>query len=368
MEQSRKIDMLKVLDCERKIKPVIEEASKVDPVPIAEVNTIFEGETSELQTTLKTIGTVREAKAQPVPKQPESKAKAQPVPKQPESKGTPLLEGKFERKTTISLNGPRGIAIGGKGSDMIIAIVECGAHRVQIFRWNDLRVLRVIGTGKRGNGSQEFNCPCGGVVIQGEEIFVSDYNNHRVQVFNVHNGSYCRTIGGDSSKLSYPVGLAIRGDELFVIEYGNKRISVWNHKNGTILRQWGKEGKGDSEFAFTPYSFLCLAPNGELLVSDSNNHVVKVFNPNNGQFIRKFGGGDQLQYPSGITVSNSHVYIAEGEKSRIVVYSLSGEFIKTWGSKGKGDGEFDSPRGILFVNDQLVVANREGKQNVQWFL
>jgi len=275
-----------------------------------------------------------------------------------------LLDGKFDRKTPTPLKEPRGVAVTGKGNNMIIAIVEYTGHRVQILRWNDLSVLRVLGTGVQGNGSKQFHSPYGGIVIQGDEIFISDMNNHRVQVFNVHSGSYCRTVGG-IGKLTNPVGLAIRGDEFFIVENDVCRISVWNHKHSELLRHWGKYGTGDTEFRFD-CSFLCFTLNGEeLLVTDGNNDVIKVFNPNNGQFIRKFGQG-QLCYPTGIAVSENHVYVADGHNDIIQVFNLSGEVIKTWGENGYGDGQFRNPKGIAFANERLIVTETTNSR-VQWF-
>jgi len=350
---------VKALTCEKIIKDEVEKVAKVVLRPVVEANTSFDTEIGQLQATIKTLGMLREVKA---PQDLKQTPALSPL----------LLEGKFIRKSTISLSGPIGVCVSSQGdssssssSDMIIAIVECRISRVSICGYNDLRVIRVLGTGTAGNGLQQFNNPHGGIVIHRDELFVTDCNNHRIQIFNLHSGVYNRTVGGEG-KVKWPIGLAIRGDEMFITEMGYHRVSVWNHKNGNVIRQWGQRGSGDNDFHFG-YSYLCLSPNGEeLFVSDSNNNVIKVFNSNNGMFIRKFGK-DQLNYPTGITVNNTHVYVADYNNNRIVVFNMSnGEMIKTFGSKGNGDGQFGGLYGITLANGQLIVADYSNGR-IQWF-
>lgn len=54
------------------------------------------------------------------------------------------------------------------------------------------------------------------------------------------------------------------------------------------------------------------------------------------------------------------LYVADGYiNSRIVVYRQDGTFVRSWGSKGYGRGQFQLPHDILFIGDTLVVADRD---------
>ena len=64
--------------------------------------------------------------------------------------------------------------------------------------------------------------------------------------------------------------------------------------------------------------------------------------------------------------------------ARVVKFDKDGKFIKTWGKKGMGPGEFDAPhtlafdsRGRLFVgdrqNNRIQIFDQDGKFIAQWF-
>jgi len=318
-----------------------------------------------------------------------------------------LLEGKFQRKDNMNLDVPIGVAVAGEGSNRIIAIVEFDASRVQICRYDDLSVLKVIGA---GYGPDQVKHPCGGVAIDGDELYVADTSNTRIQVFSIGSGTSLRTVTSKGREsISHPRSLAIRGDEVYVCEYGPHRISVWNHQDAGFLRKWGQLGRGDTAFNFGDVSHICFSSHNptnstkgdelidskskrsedrsdellvsdpkdnvsdkeaELFVADSYNKVIKVFNSKNGRFLRKFGS-KELNFPTGISANENYVYVADRNNHMIVVFGRSNESgeeesIQTIGSKGNGDGELHGPRGIVLAGEELVVADY-GNQRVQWF-
>lgn len=77
-------------------------------------------------------------------------------------------------------------------------------------------------------------------------------------------------------------------------------------------------------------------------------------------------GLDIFDSPTGVAVaSNGDVYISEGHgearanNSRIMVFTKDGKFIKTFGTRGAGDGQLRSPHALAFDSqDHLYVADR----------
>jgi sugar lactone lactonase YvrE len=81
-------------------------------------------------------------------------------------------------------------------------------------------------------------------------------------------------------------------------------------------------------------------------------------------------GLDTFDAPTGVAVaSNGDIYIAEGHgentpnNSRIMVFSKDGKFIKTFATRGSGDGQLASPHAIAMDSqDHLYVADRSNSR------
>jgi len=115
-------------------------------------------------------------------------------------------------------------------------------------------------------------------------------------------------------------------------------------QDGTVLMTLGKKGvAGSANDEFDAPTEVAVAANGDIFVTDGHT-----------------GGGT--------AVGNA----------RIVKFNRDGKFIKTWGRKGMGPGEFDVPhtlaldsRGRVFVgdrqNNRIQIFDQEGNFIAQWF-
>jgi DNA-binding beta-propeller fold protein YncE len=82
------------------------------------------------------------------------------------------------------------------------------------------------------------------------------------------------------------------------------------------------------------------------------------------------GGGTGAQgffQPNDVaTAPNGNVYVAEGhggDNARIVVFDRSGKYLREFGKKGSGPGEFDQPHGLAFDSKgRLFVADRSNNR------
>jgi sugar lactone lactonase YvrE len=132
---------------------------------------------------------------------------------------------------------------------------------------------------------------------------------------------------------------------------------------------------------------------GNLWVADNGSHqIIKL--DTNGKVLMTLGkkgvagpGLDEFDAPTEVAVAPSgDIFVADGHSggglatgnARIMKFDKNGTFIKTWGKKGMGPGEFDVPhtlafdsRGRLFVgdrqNNRLQIFDQDGKFIAQWF-
>lgn len=67
-----------------------------------------------------------------------------------------------------------------------------------------------------------------------------------------------------------------------------------------------------------------------------------------------------------VTDTNGDIYVAEGhggDNARIVVFDRAGKYLREFGRKGSGRGEFDQPHGLAFdAKGRLFVADRSNNR------
>ena len=75
-----------------------------------------------------------------------------------------------------------------------------------------------------------------------------------------------------------------------------------------------------------------------------------------------------VNFPNGVAVSNSgEVVVSEYSYHRISVYSREGKHIRTFGSKGSNDGQFQFPHGVAITSDNHILVADEFNHRIQMF-
>jgi DNA-binding beta-propeller fold protein YncE len=154
--------------------------------------------------------------------------------------------------------------------------------------------------------------------------------------------------------------------------------------SGKLLKNFG------AGLFYGPHK-LTIDSEGNLWVADSGNQVFKL--NQDGKVLLTLGrrgepgsGTDQFDSPTEVAVaSNGDFFVADGHNgggtaqgnARILKFDKTGRFLKTWGRKGMGPGEFDVPhtialdsRGRLFVGDRqnsrIQIFDADGRFIDQW--
>jgi hypothetical protein len=152
--------------------------------------------------------------------------------------------------------------------------------------------------------------------------------------------------------------LASFGAGMFIFPHG-----LHQDRDGNIWATDGraKDGKGQQVTKFSP--------DGKVLMTLGKAGVAGA-------------GHDTFNAPSDALVApNGDVFVADGHgndtNARIVKFSPDGKFIKEWGKKGSGPGEFNVPHrlafdssGRLFVadraNNRIQLFDQDGKYLAEW--
>ncbi len=214
--------------------------------------------------------------------------------------GTADFSGDSGPATSASLDRPYGVAVDGAGNLFIAD------------RWNE-RIRKVGANGTittvAGNGTFGFsgdsgpatsatlNGPRGVAVDDAGNLFIADYDNHRIRKVSANGiittvaGNGTRGFSGDdgpatSASLFFPTGVAVDGaGNLFIADFGNQRIRKVS-ANGTITTVAGngtEDFSGDSGPATSaslalPHS-VAVDGAGNLFIADSDNHRIRKVGP-----------------------------------------------------------------------------------------
>ncbi|MEW6027673.1 MAG: NHL repeat-containing protein, partial [Planctomycetota bacterium] len=170
---------------------------------------------------------------------------------------------KYTCTDTLGLNHPKGIAVDDSGN---IWITDCYQSKVKKY---DSAGNYLSTIGKHGNQQGEFNQPTG-IAISGNEIYVVDHLNGRVQVFN-KTGAFIRQFGNNC--LNQPAGIAIRNNEteklVYVCDSQNDRIAIFDTEGNLVntLDSLGLDKPWD----------ICFDNNNNLYIADVyHNRVIEL--------------------------------------------------------------------------------------------
>lgn len=115
-----------------------------------------------------------------------------------------------------------------------------------------------------------------------------------------------------------------------------------------MMMKIGSRGTNPSCFTW-PRGVAC-GPDNNIVVADSSNHRVQVFD-STGRFQFEFGsygsGEGEFDCLAGVTVSRiGHFIVSDRYNHRVQVFDASGRFLRSFGSEGRSDGKFSYPWGI----------------------
>jgi hypothetical protein len=179
-----------------------------------------------------------------------------------------------------SLSNPNGVAVDTNGN---VYIADSTNHRVLVYAGTSTTATGVYGqtgfaTGAAGAGATGLNFPQHIVFDSLGNLYVSDQENNRIQMFAAGSTSATRTYGG----LNRPrVGTLDASDNLYIADSLNSRVLFYPAGSTTATRVYGQGGsfstttcnKGgvSADSLCNPLS-VAVTNDGKLYIADQNNH------------------------------------------------------------------------------------------------
>ena len=184
-------------------------------------------------------------------------------------------------------------------------------------------------------------------------------------------------------KLGQPTGIGIDKDQhIFVFHRAGRiwttpfpdsvisqnTILELDNESGKIIHSWG------AGYFIMPHG-LTVDKQNNIWLTDVGLHQIFKFS-HEGKLLMKLGvakvlGNDSVHFnlPTDIAIGDDgSLYVSDGYgNSRVVKFSSTGKYIKSWGKFGNKPGEFNIPHGITIDdNNTIYVADRQNNR-VQLF-
>lgn len=214
---------------------------------------------------------------------------------------------------------PKGLADSGSGT---IYFCDSGNNRILKYTYaSDSATSPDVPAyaTKSDSADTSFNSPCD-IEVYSSLLYVTDRDNHRIQIRNTSNLGYSSKFGGEGSavgdkKFSSPWGIAVDADNIYICDKGNDRVQIYNRTSFEYVGQFG---------------WLNAAGLGRLNAGGSVD---------SGTLITDNG---RLNQPTGIYVTSTKIYVSDSGNGRIQIFQKAAPYtyIGKTGTLGTGNGQF----------------------------
>jgi len=290
-----------------------------------------------------------------------------------QAEGEPALRYLFEWGEpglgTGKFRAVRGIAAYDRAERPMIVVADAGADLIRSYTWN---MMFIDKWGETGAEPGQFHEPRGVAIDSQGLLIVADAYNHRVQKTAIGTKSLLErpgsplmsfgTRGNGEGQFDTPTGVGVDASgNILVVDTNNHRIQMFN-SSGLFIKSWGSRGTGEGAF-FMP-SYVVTNSKGRIYVSDTGNHRVQVFD-GDGHYLATVGGlggaAGRFKEPKGLAVdAQDNLWVVDRRNHRLQKFDPEGNPLAIFGTQGAKKGEFSFPEGIaidsggrLYITDGL---------------
>jgi sugar lactone lactonase YvrE len=187
--------------------------------------------------------------------------------------------------------------------------------------------------------------------------------------------------GPASTGTGFSSHIAVDPDgNLWVLDGANGRFQIYD-ADGHVLETWGETGTGEGQFDFQRDSgealggigFVPFNADEGFYVADSQNARIQQFDAER-DFVRAWGsrgtGEGQFLEPVAVLVNfgeEDAVYVIDAGRDDVQVFTRDGTYLRTIGRHGAEDGEFDHVGGGAFDQHGYFWIADTGNDRIQEF-
>ena len=287
--------------------------------------------------------------------------------------------------TSAQFNYPSGVAVDASGN---VYVADKDNHRIRKITSAGV-VTTFAGSGSSGNANgtgtaATFSNPTGLAIDANDNIYVTDYANHSIRKITSSSvvttlagpvgstGTWGTTNGtGTSARFNYPYHVVIDSDEnLYVSDFNNHKIRKIT-SSGVVTTYAGSGSAGSANGTGTAATFdnprgLAIDANDNIYVADFDNHIIRKITPplQLGSDIDGEAAGDE--FGSAVAVSEDGSILAVGaayndgngsDAGHVRVYEYASSSWSQLGGDIDGEAAGDrSGTSISLSDDGSIIA------------
>ncbi len=220
-------------------------------------------------------------------------------------------------------------------------------------------IRTIAGTGEKGFSgdggpaikAQFGDIYCAALDAKGEKLYLADLDNRRIRVLDLGSG-LVETVAGNGEKgvprdgaearkapLVDPRAVTVDAKgNIYILERGGHALRVVDAEGkirtvaGTGKAGFAGDGGDALQAQFNGPKHLCVDRNGDVLIADTENHVIRKYLPREGKIVRIAGTGRagkagldgpplkaELNQPHGVNARpDGTIYISDSSNNRVL--------------------------------------------------
>lgn len=239
-----------------------------------------------------------------------------------------------------------------------VYVTDMVNQRVQRFSIATFAFELTWGERGWGEGNPGFNWPHGITASSNggsPSVWVADTRNNRIAEFWPDGSATGRRFGKAGAavgQLRWPFSVAKAGSGLVVADSNNDRVQLWDPSGPSVV--WTTSSADG--LAFSKPKAVSVS-SGLAFVADTQNDRVVVLRVSDGSVLRVFGQG-RLNSADGVAVEpwSGDVWVADAVYHRLVEFAADGTWLGNFGGRGSGQGRFYRPRHLFIVQTAAAAG------------